>query len=54
MLTVLFVLFVLFGFGKLLSVLDGQRASSSEVGSYLRAEYNVNLGRPTMAQLRNI
>ena len=42
MLTVLFVFAVLFGAYNLLSMIDGQ-ASSREVGSYLRTEYNATM-----------
>ena len=42
MLTVLFVLAVLFGAYNLLSMLDNQ-SSSREVGSYLRYEYNATM-----------
>lgn len=56
MMTVLFVLVVLFFFGEVLSLIDGQRASSGEIGTYLRYEYNMADAerRPTLAQLRNI
>ena len=55
MLTVLFVIAVLFAFYMLLSFADGQRVSSHEVGSYLHYEYNMMpLSRPTVAQLRNL
>ena len=42
MLTVLFVFAVLFGAYNLLSIIDGQ-ASSREIGSYLRTEYNATM-----------
>lgn len=42
MLTVLFVIAVLFGASSLLSLIDGH-ATSSEVGSYLRYEYNASM-----------
>ena len=42
MLTALFVFAVLFGAYNLLSMIDGQ-ASSREVGSYLRTEYNATM-----------
>ena len=42
MLTVLFVIAVLFGAYNLLSVIDGN-AASREVGSYLRTEYNATV-----------
>ena len=42
MLTVLFVIAILFGASTLLSMIDG-RASSREVGSYLRTEYNATV-----------
>ena len=55
MLTVLFVMAILFAFHMLLSLADGQRVSSHEVGSYLHYEYNMMpLSRPTMAQLRDM
>ncbi len=54
MTTALFVLCILFLFSKVLSMVDGQRASS-EVGSYLHYEYNMVCDdRTAMAQLRNI
>ncbi|MBQ2990490.1 MAG: hypothetical protein IJD60_04270 [Clostridia bacterium] len=49
MLTVLFVMALLLAFGSLLSVLDHQRISSSDVASGLHAEYRMNA-----MQLRNI
>lgn len=42
MLTVLFVIAVLFGASSLLSLVDG-REPSSEVGSYLHYEYNASM-----------
>ena len=55
MLTVLFVMAILFAFYMLLSLVDGQRVASREVGSYLHYEYNMMTNsRPTMAQLRNM
>lgn len=55
MLTVLFVILVLFTFGKLISVVDGQRVSSSELGHYLHSEYNMARdSRATMQVLRNL
>ena len=42
MLTVLFVIAVLFGACNLLSMIDN-RAASREVGSYLRSEYNATM-----------
>lgn len=55
MLTVLFIAAVLVIFSKVLSLADGQRITSGEVGSYLHYEYNMNSGiHPTMAQLKNI
>ena len=42
MLTVLFVVAVLFGASSLLSLLD-RRTASNEVGSYLRYEYNASM-----------
>ena len=54
MLTVLFVIAVLFGASSLLSLVDG-RETSREVGSYLHYEYNMMpLSRPTTAQLRDM
>lgn len=55
MLTVLFVIAIMFAFYMLLSLIDGQRVSSREVGSYLHYEYNMmTSSRPTIAQLRNM
>ena len=42
MLTVLFVIAILFGASSLLSMIDG-RTASREVGSYLRTEYNATV-----------
>ena len=42
MLTVLFVIAILFGAYNLLSVIDGN-AASREIGSYLRTEYNATV-----------
>ena len=42
MLTVLFVIAVLFGASSLLSLVDG-RETYSEVGSYLHYEYNASM-----------
>ena len=42
MLTVLFVIAVLFGASSLLSLIDG-RVTSREVGSYLHYEYNASM-----------
>ena len=54
MLTVLFVLAVLFCFSKLLTILDNQ-AVSGDVSSYLHNEYKMPASsRLTFAQLRNI
>lgn len=55
MVTVLFVVLVLFGFSKMLSVLDSQRISTS-VSDYLRNEYRVNDARHsiTLSTLRNL
>jgi len=55
MVTVLFVVLVLFGFSKLLSVLDNQRISSS-VSDYLRTEYRMADARHsvTVSALRNL
>ncbi len=55
MATVLFVVVVLFGFSKMLSVLDSQRISSS-VSEYLRQEYKVTDARHsmTLSTLRNL
>ena len=55
MVTVLFVVLVLFGFSKMLSVLDNQRISSS-VSDYLRNEYRVSYARHsmTLSALRNL
>lgn len=55
MVTVLFVVLVLFGFSKMLSVLDNQRISSS-VSDYLRNEYSVSDARHslTVSALRNL
>lgn len=55
MLTVLFVLVILFAAGKVLSMLDGQHVSSAEVGSYLHYEYNIDAtAHNSIAQLSNI
>lgn len=55
MVTVLFVVLVLVGFSKMLSVLDNQRISSS-VSDYLRNEYSVCDARHslTVSALRNL
>ena len=55
MVTVLFVVLVLVGFSKMLSVLDNQRISSS-VSDYLRNEYSVCDARHslTVSSLRNL
>ena len=54
MLTVLLVVFALAAFGALMAVLDGATASSGDVNSYLRCEYNVGgFLRPTASQIRN-
>lgn len=55
MVTVLFVVLVLVGFSKMLSVLDNQRISSS-VSDYLRNEYRVSDARHsmTLSALRNL
>ena len=55
MVTVLFVVLVLFGFSKMLSVLDNQRISSS-VSDYLRNEYSVSDASHslTVSALRNL
>lgn len=42
MLTVLFVIAVLFGASSLISLCDG-RSTSREVGSYLHYEYNASM-----------
>ena len=42
MLTILFVMAVLFGASSLLSVIDG-RSASSEIDSYLHYEYNASM-----------
>jgi len=42
MLTVLFVMAVLFGAYSLLSYIDGARVDSREVGSYLHYEYKAS------------
>ena len=42
MLTVLFVIAILFGASSLLSMIDS-RTASREVGSYLRTEYNATV-----------
>lgn len=47
MLTVLFVMAVLFGAYALLSYIDGNRADSREIGSYLHYEYKAS----TLSQL---
>lgn len=55
MLTVLFVVLALAAFVGLLSMLDGATASSSDVRSYLRCEYNAGgFARPTASQIRNL
>lgn len=55
MLTVLFVVLALAAFVGLLSMLDGATASSGDVRSYLRCEYNAGgLARPTASQIRNL
>ena len=43
MLTVLFVMAVLFGAYSLLSYIDGARIEAREVGSYLHYEYNASM-----------
>jgi Tfp pilus assembly protein PilX len=49
MLTILFVIALLVAFGGMLSVLDHQRISSSDVITGVNAEYRMNA-----MQLRNI
>ena len=55
MVTVLFVVLVLVGFSKMLSVLDNQRISHS-VSDYLRSEYSIRDARHslTVSALRNL
>jgi len=43
MMTILFVAAVLCGAYFLLSMLDGSRVASNEVGSYLHYEYNASM-----------
>ena len=55
MLTVLFVVLALVAFAGLMSMLDGATASSGDVRSYLRCEYNAGgFARPTASQIRNL
>lgn len=55
MLTVFTVVLLLFAVAKLMTMIDTRVASSSDVNSYLRCEYNVHgLRRPTASALRNL
>ena len=55
MLTVLTVVLLLFAVAKLMTMIDTRVASSSDVNSYLRCEYNVHgLRRPTASARRNL
>ena len=55
MLTVLFVVLALAAFCGMMFMLDGAAASSGDVRSYLRCEYNAGgFAHPTASQIRNL